>query len=100
MLNDPALPCFTISEAAHYLRISRALLYTLIRGGRIKRSRSARARSCAAPSSSGFSTSSKPRRGCVMVTTMSLRDGDSTAVTAPGVRCATACRKNLEGRHP
>ena len=36
MLNDPALPCFTISEAAHYLRISRALLYTLILGGRIK----------------------------------------------------------------
>jgi excisionase family DNA binding protein len=25
-----------VTEAAHYLRISRALLYTLIRGGRIK----------------------------------------------------------------
>jgi excisionase family DNA binding protein len=29
-------PCFTIVEAAQYLRISRALLYQLIRQGRIK----------------------------------------------------------------
>jgi len=29
-------PCFTINEAAQYLRISRALLYELIRDGRIK----------------------------------------------------------------
>jgi len=36
MLNAPTLPCFTISEAAHYLRISRALFYKLIRDGRIK----------------------------------------------------------------
>jgi excisionase family DNA binding protein len=29
-------PCFTVSEAAQYLRISRALLYQLIRSGRIR----------------------------------------------------------------
>jgi excisionase family DNA binding protein len=29
-------PCFTICEAAYYLRISRALLYKLIRQGRIQ----------------------------------------------------------------
>lgn len=29
-------PCFTINEAAQYLRISRALLYKLIREGRIQ----------------------------------------------------------------
>ena len=29
-------PCFTVGEAAQYLRISRALLYQLIRQGRIK----------------------------------------------------------------
>jgi len=33
---DPVPPCFTIGEAAQYLRISRALLYQLIRKGRIK----------------------------------------------------------------
>jgi excisionase family DNA binding protein len=33
---DPARPCFTVSEAAQYLRISRALLYQLIRKGRIR----------------------------------------------------------------
>jgi excisionase family DNA binding protein len=36
MRNDTALPCLTIREAAQYLRISRALLYQLIREGRIK----------------------------------------------------------------
>jgi excisionase family DNA binding protein len=29
-------PCFTIIEAAQYLRISRALLYKLIQNGRIR----------------------------------------------------------------
>jgi len=29
-------PCFTINEVARYLRISRALLYKLIRQGRIR----------------------------------------------------------------
>jgi excisionase family DNA binding protein len=29
-------PCFTVCEAADYLRISRALLYKLIRQGRIQ----------------------------------------------------------------
>jgi excisionase family DNA binding protein len=29
-------PCFTVGEAADYLRISRALLYRLIGQGRIK----------------------------------------------------------------
>jgi len=33
---EPGQPCFTIGEAAQYLRISRALLYQLIRQGRIK----------------------------------------------------------------
>lgn len=33
---DTSRPCFTVSEAAQYLRISRALLYQLIRKGRIK----------------------------------------------------------------
>lgn len=28
--------CFTVNEAAQYLRVSRALLYKLIRDGRIK----------------------------------------------------------------
>ncbi len=36
MSTDAALPCFTVNEAAQYLRISRALLYQLIRQGRIK----------------------------------------------------------------
>lgn len=36
MVIDPVRPCFTISEAAQYLRISRALLYQLIRDHRIK----------------------------------------------------------------
>ncbi len=36
MPNESVQPCFTISEAAQYLRISRALLYQLIRNGRIK----------------------------------------------------------------
>jgi excisionase family DNA binding protein len=36
-MNDVSLqPCFTINEAAQYLRISRALLYKLIHDGRIK----------------------------------------------------------------
>jgi excisionase family DNA binding protein len=30
-----SMPCFTISEAANYLRISRALLYRLISEGQI-----------------------------------------------------------------
>jgi excisionase family DNA binding protein len=29
-------PCFTVNEATHYLRISRALLYKLIHDGRIR----------------------------------------------------------------
>ncbi len=33
---DSLQPCFTVGEAAQYLRISRALLYQLIRQGRIK----------------------------------------------------------------
>jgi len=33
---EPGQPCFTIGEAAQYLRISRALLYQLIRQGRIR----------------------------------------------------------------
>jgi len=36
MSNEPLPSCFKISEAAQYLRISRALLYQLIRQGRIK----------------------------------------------------------------
>ena len=36
MSTDSLRPCFTIGEAAHVLRISRALLYKLIRKGRIK----------------------------------------------------------------
>jgi excisionase family DNA binding protein len=36
MGNESFHPCFTIGEAAQYLRISRALLYQLIRKGRIK----------------------------------------------------------------
>ena len=36
MGHEPSRPCFTINEAAQYLRISRALLYQLIREGRIK----------------------------------------------------------------
>jgi excisionase family DNA binding protein len=36
MRNESHPSCFTVSEAAHYLRISRALLYQLIRSGRIK----------------------------------------------------------------
>jgi len=36
MSTDATRPCFTVGEAAHYLRISRALLYQLIRQGRIK----------------------------------------------------------------
>lgn len=36
-MSDVSLrPCFTISEAAQYLRISRALLYRLIHDRRIK----------------------------------------------------------------
>ena len=36
MSTDLLWPCFTIGEAAHVLRISRALLYKLIRDGRIR----------------------------------------------------------------
>jgi excisionase family DNA binding protein len=36
MLNAQPLSCLTVDEAAQYLRISRAFLYQLIRGGRIK----------------------------------------------------------------
>ena len=36
MNTDSLRPCFTVGEAAQYLRISRALLYQLIRQGRIK----------------------------------------------------------------
>jgi excisionase family DNA binding protein len=36
MSTDSLRPCFTIGEAAHVLRISRALLYKLIRDGRIR----------------------------------------------------------------
>jgi len=36
MTPEPSPPCFTVTEAAQYLRISRALLYQLIRKGRIK----------------------------------------------------------------
>jgi excisionase family DNA binding protein len=37
MHTDPTpMPCFTILEAADYLRISRALLYKLIHEGRVK----------------------------------------------------------------
>lgn len=37
MHTDPTpTPCFTICEAADYLRISRALLYKLIHQGRIQ----------------------------------------------------------------
>jgi excisionase family DNA binding protein len=36
MSTDSIRPCFTVGEAAQYLRISRALLYQLIRNGRIK----------------------------------------------------------------
>jgi excisionase family DNA binding protein len=36
MNTDSLRPCFTVNEAAQYLRISRALLYQLIRQGRIK----------------------------------------------------------------
>jgi len=36
MTSDSLSPCFTIGEAAQYLRISRALLYQLIRNGRIR----------------------------------------------------------------
>ena len=36
MTTGSVQPCFTIVEAAQYLRISRALLYQLIRQGRIK----------------------------------------------------------------
>ena len=36
MRTDSLRPCFTIGEAAEYLRISRALLYQLIRKDRIK----------------------------------------------------------------
>ena len=34
--DTPSMPCFTICEAADYLRISRALLYKQIQQGRIK----------------------------------------------------------------
>jgi excisionase family DNA binding protein len=37
IMSDESRPsCFTVSEAAQYLRISRALLYQLIRSGRIR----------------------------------------------------------------
>lgn len=36
MSTDSLRPCFTIREAAQYLRISRALLYQLIRKGQIR----------------------------------------------------------------
>ncbi len=36
MRSEPLRPCFTIREAAQFLRISRTLLYKLIREGRIK----------------------------------------------------------------
>ena len=36
MTPESSRPCFTVGEAAQYLRISRALLYQLIRKGRIK----------------------------------------------------------------
>jgi excisionase family DNA binding protein len=36
MTDFSSRPCFTINEAAQYLRISRALLYKLIHEGRIK----------------------------------------------------------------
>ena len=36
MRSEPIRPCFTISEAAQFLRISKTLLYKLIRRGRIK----------------------------------------------------------------
>jgi excisionase family DNA binding protein len=36
IMHPEARPCFTISEAADYLRISRALLYRLVRQGDIR----------------------------------------------------------------
>jgi excisionase family DNA binding protein len=36
MSNEPLPSCFTVSEAAQYLRISRAFFYQLIRSGRIR----------------------------------------------------------------
>lgn len=36
MSTEPGRPCFTINEAAQYLRISRAFLYKLIHEGRLK----------------------------------------------------------------
>ncbi len=36
MTPEPSRACFTVTEAAEFLRISRALLYQLIRQGRIK----------------------------------------------------------------
>jgi excisionase family DNA binding protein len=36
MVTESIPPCLSIAEASRYLRISRALLYELIRNGRIK----------------------------------------------------------------
>jgi hypothetical protein len=62
MKTDSLRLCFTVNEAAEYLRISRALLYQLIRQVGSRPLRLVRALSFEAPSSNVFSTSSKQRR--------------------------------------